>query len=453
MADAHEARLARLLIARGHEARPARPGFTRERRLVAALAVTQTVGFGVLYYVFSVLLDPMTRDLRASASQVALALTLSVLVSALCAPFAGRWLDARGGRLLMTAGSVLGTLALLAWSRVENVVQLYAVFAAVGVASAMVLYEAAFAVIVTRFSGRGRASALLAVMVVAGFASSIFLPLAGVLVQAHGWRQALVILAALYGATAIPLHAVALRRSRSAREAGRGGSGDPGDAGSADHTGEADHAGRAEGEGGRAALVRAATRQAAFWLLTVAFTLHNAATATFSVLLVTYLVHLGHPPLLAATVAGTLGILSVTGRLVITGLQSRLPTALVAAAVFALQALAAVLLPMIGAGVAGAVTAVLLFGLGFGVGALTKPHLLAERYGTVAFASLSGRIALPATLAKAGAPAAALAVALTAGYGWVMAGVTLACLVAAATLVAYHRVSFRRPSNHGEAPA
>ncbi|SEN41945.1 MFS transporter [Nonomuraea pusilla] len=417
--------------------------------MVAALAVTQTVGFGVLYYVFSVLLDPMARDLRASASQVALALTLSVLVSALCAPFAGRWLDARGGRLLMTAGSVLGTLALLAWSRVENVVQLYAVFAAVGVASAMVLYEAAFAVIVARFSGRGRASALLAVMVVAGFASSIFLPLAGVLVQAHGWRQALVILAALYGATAIPLHAVALRRSRSAPEAGLGGSDDPG---------QADQAGRTDGVagvagGGRATLVRAATRQAAFWLLTVAFTLHNAATATFSVLLVTYLVHLGHPPLLAATVAGTLGILSVTGRLVITGLQSRLPTALAAAAVFTLQALAAVLLPLTGAGVAGAVTAVLLFGLGFGVGALTKPHLLAERYGTVAFASLSGRIALPATLAKAGAPAAALAVALTAGYGWVMAAVTLACLVAAATLVAYHRVSFRRPSNHGEAPA
>ncbi|TYB60166.1 MFS transporter [Nonomuraea sp. PA05] len=169
--------------------------------------------------------------------------------------------------------------------------------------------------------------------------------------------------------------------------------------------------------------------------------------ATISVLLITYLIHLGHAPLPAASVAGLLGVLSVTGRLITTGLQRRLPAALIAAVIFALQAVAALLLPLIGASAAGAVGAVLLFGLGFGVGTIIKPHLLTERYGTTAYASLSGRLALPVTLAKAAAPAAALALAHTAGYGWVMIGVTLACLIAAVSLTLYHRLSFRQASN------
>ncbi|MEU8251646.1 MFS transporter [Nonomuraea sp. NPDC048916] len=375
---------------------------------MAALAVTQTIGFGVLYYSFSVLLTPMSRDLGADASHVSLALTTSVLIAALGAPVAGRWLDARGGRVLMTAGSVLGTLALLAWSQVRTVAQLYTVFVAVGVASAMVLYEAAFAFIVARFAAPTRARALLAVTVVAGFASSIFMPLTGVLTSAYGWRQALVILAVLYGAAAIPLHALVVRRPRAGRTLPPAP--DPAPAATP-------VPGRARGGAGeRAALVRTATRQAAFWLLGAVFTLHGIGVATISVLLITYLIHLGHPPLLAASVAGLLGVLSVTGRLITTGLQRRLPAALIAAAIFALQAVAAAL-PLIGATTTGAIAAVVLFGLGFGVGTITKPYLLTERYGTTAYASLSGRLALPATVAKAASPAAALAVAHAAEYG------------------------------------
>ncbi|WP_181958167.1 MFS transporter, partial [Nonomuraea mesophila] len=80
-----------------------------------------------------------------------------------------------------------------------------------GVASAMVLYEAAFAVIVAWFDATRRARALLAVTVVAGFASSIFLPLTGLLVEVYGWRPALVALAAGYALVAVPLHWLAVR--------------------------------------------------------------------------------------------------------------------------------------------------------------------------------------------------------------------------------------------------
>ncbi|MFI6707762.1 hypothetical protein ACIBF7_15070 [Nonomuraea sp. NPDC050478] len=175
-------------------------------RIVAALAVTQTIGYGVLYYAFSVFLMPMSRDLRATGTQIAAALTLAVLTTALCAPRAGRWLDA-----------------------------------------------------------------------------------------------------------------LVVRRSRMpAAKPGR-----------------------------RADLVREAVRARPFWFLVAAFTAHGGGVAVIGVLLVTYLIHLGHAPVFAATVAGLLGVLSVTGRVVTTGLRRRWAAAPVAAAVFAVQGLGALLLPVV----------------------------------------------------------------------------------------------------------
>ncbi|WP_237110113.1 MFS transporter [Nonomuraea sp. MG754425] len=267
--------------------------------MIGALAITQTAGYGILYYAFSVFIPPMSRDLHAGVAQLTGAFTLSALVSGLVAPLVGRRLDRHGGRGLMTAGSVLGALAVLAWSQVRTVAQLYLVCGVLGVASAMVLYEAAFAVIVAWFDAARRARALLAVTVVAGFASSIFLPLTGVLADRYGWRQALVILAAGYAVTAVPLHALAVR-------------GRPAPA----------HVDRRE-------IVGTALRERPFWLLAAAFLTQTGAVSVMGVLLVTYLITLGHPPVFAAGVAGLLGVLSVTGRLVTTGLQARWPVALI----------------------------------------------------------------------------------------------------------------------------
>ncbi|MFD1540488.1 MFS transporter [Nonomuraea guangzhouensis] len=377
-------------------------------RLIGALAITQTAGYGILYYAFSVFITPMARDMHAGVAELTGAITLAVLVSALVAPLIGRRLDRHGGRGLMTAGSALGAAAVLAWSQVQTLVQLYLVCAVLGVASAMVLYEAAFAVIVARFDAARRARALLAVTVVAGFASSIFLPLTGFLVDRYGWRQALVILATGYAVTAVPLHFLVVRSRPFSADTDR-------------------------------SVVGAALRERPFWLLAAAFLTQTGAVAVMGVLLVTYLITLGHSPVFAATVAGLLGVLSVTGRLVTTGLQGRWPVALITAVVFALQGAAALLLPVAGRSAAGAVCAVVLFGLGFGVSTIARPALLADRYGTTAYATLSGALALPITVAKAVAPLLAAGVAQLAGYPSVMIAVAAACGLGALSLVAYDR--------------
>ena len=79
-------------------------------RLVAALAISQTVSYGVLYYSFSVFLAPTAQALHASSTAVTGAMTLALLAGAVTMLPVGRYLDRHGGRGLMTGGSMLATL-------------------------------------------------------------------------------------------------------------------------------------------------------------------------------------------------------------------------------------------------------------------------------------------------------------------------------------------------------
>src|SRR5205085_6720532 len=115
-----------------------------------------------------------------------------------------------GWWLLRTAGSCLASLLVLAWARVAGLAAFYAVWALIGVAMAGVLYEPAFAVVAKWFV-RKRGRALTVLTFLAGFASVIFIPLSAYLVQAQGWRAALVTLAVILGVVTIPLHAFVLR--------------------------------------------------------------------------------------------------------------------------------------------------------------------------------------------------------------------------------------------------
>uniref|UniRef100_UPI002028143F MFS transporter n=1 Tax=Actinotalea sp. C106 TaxID=2908644 RepID=UPI002028143F len=180
-------------------------------RMVHALAVTETVAYGALYYAFAVFLVPMRQDLGTSLAVLTGAFSMALAISGGLAPVVGRVLDRFGARPVMTLGSVLGACALLAWSQAQSVAQLYGAFVLLGCAWATTLYEPAFA-LVARWFARERTRALLTLTVVAGFASTIFVPLSELLTARLGWRSALVVLAVLVGLCAVP-HAWLLRRT------------------------------------------------------------------------------------------------------------------------------------------------------------------------------------------------------------------------------------------------
>lgn len=179
--------------------------------LVVTLGVTATVSYGILSYGFAAFITPMGADLGWSKTQITGAFSLAQLVAGASAIPVGRWVDRHGARALMTAGSLLASALLVAWSRVESLLAFYAVWALMGVAMAAVLYEPAFAVIATWFRVR-RSRALTILTFVGGFASVIFVPLATMLVATQGWRMALLVLAGIMALlTAVP-HGYLLRR-------------------------------------------------------------------------------------------------------------------------------------------------------------------------------------------------------------------------------------------------
>jgi MFS family permease len=310
----------------------------------------------------------------------------------------------------MTAGSILAAASVLAWSQVHTTAHLYAVFVAIGIASAMVLYPPAFAVIVAATAPHRRTTALLGITLVAGFASSIFIPLTGQLIHAHGWRPTLVVLACVVAATTIPLHAFALRRTRPTT------------------TPQPPHQHRpAPGR---------VLHDPGFWLLATAFVLHSAALAVIGVHLVTYLTRLGHQPTTAATLTGLLGLLSVTGRVTVTILRRWLPMTAITAVIITLQGIALGLLPAAGRSVTGAAACLIAFGLGFGVASIAKPAILLDRYGDHGYATIAGILGTPTSIAAATAPLAAAALATALGYTPLILTAAAACILAGTALTA-----------------
>ncbi|WP_229734608.1 MFS transporter [Cellulomonas carbonis] len=405
--------------------------------------MTETVGYGALFYCFAVVLVPMRDDLGATTAQASGALSLSLAVSGLAAPLVGRWVDRHGARALMTAGSVVAGVGVLAWSRATTLLELYAAFVVVGLAGAAVLYEPAFAVVTAWFRD-GRRRALLVVTVVAGLSSTVFLPLTQALVERSGWRGALVVLALLVGACAVP-HALVLRRGPADLGLAPDGAGlAPSADDDAPPRGEA----RSPADGAAAPVTpRLATprgdapagRPRSVHHLTVAAVLQAVATTTVTVHLVAHLQGSGVAPDHAALAAGALGVMSVAGRLVFAG-GARVGPARAAATLLAGQALGVVALLAV-PGTAGLVAFVVLAGAGFGVMTIARAALLGQYVPLTRYASASGRQALATTAGRVAAPLAGGAAITAVGSGPTFAAVAACSAAAAVALLAAERAA------------
>jgi hypothetical protein len=281
----------------------------------------------------------------------------------------------------MTAASVAGAALVAAWSQVESLAELYAVWAGIGLAMAALLYEAAFTVVTKWFVTRRR-TAVTAVTLVGGLASFVFLPLASWLVGALGWRAALLVLAAVFGAVTIPLHALFLRRppgddTRGRRVRGAEVAGDtgPGDA----------------------------LRTGRFWTLAAAFAVSAFVGAGLSVHLVAYLTGAGYAPAFAALAAGLIGVTQVIGRLLFASVLRSLPAWAEAALALGFQSLGLLAIGLATDDVA-VLVAVALFGVGNGMATLVRALAFSEAFGARWYGTVAGVAGGVAAAARAIAP-------------------------------------------------
>jgi predicted MFS family arabinose efflux permease len=251
----------------------------------------------------------------------------------------------------------------------------------------------------------------------AGLASTIFNPIASLLAASLGWRQAVLVLAAILGATTIPMHAFLLR-------------GGPAEAGT-----PAREATAWRGDGEAPDLTaRAALRTPTFWFLALAFLIQSFAHAGISLHSVPMLIEWGYKPTFAATVIGLVGAMQVAGRLVFAPLRTRLSSRAVTMLILACQSVAFLILWGV-PGTVGLFAFVICFGISNGMATLVRASLVAELWGRTHYGAIAGALSVWSTLARAAAPLSiGLAYLAWGGYRPIL--VALAILSALAVLSA-----------------
>ncbi|WP_341894930.1 MFS transporter, partial [Ferrovibrio terrae] len=178
--------------------------------LVAALSFAQLVSWGTIFYGFPLFVVSMESELGWSRGTLNGALSLGLLTAGFAAYPVGRIIDRHGGRLVMSIGSVLAVLLFVAWAWVGHPVIFYAIWFGLGLAQAGTLYTPVFAVLTRMFPDSFK-TRITMLTLTGGFASTVFTPLIAWAIEALGWRDALLLMAACNFVFCLPVHVLLLR--------------------------------------------------------------------------------------------------------------------------------------------------------------------------------------------------------------------------------------------------
>jgi MFS family permease len=369
-----------------------RPRFYYGWVIVAVLSLTETVSWGILYYAFAVFIPSMEQALHWTRAQTTGAFSLALGISGLAAVPVGRWLDRHGSRGLMTFGSCLGVVLMFAWSQVQSLAALYVIWAGMGVAMALTLYDPAFAVLAKWFMRR-RYRALTLLTLAAGLASTIFNPLDTWLIDQLGWRDALVTLAIILAILTIPPHALFLRRKPADLGLQLDGAGD--DPAQAQSLATSTHT--------ESVTAHAALRTPTFWALTMALVFSTFAAVSITVHIIPFLLERGYAMSFAALAVGLIGLMQLPGRMLFAPLHRWLSRRAVSVCISLLQCVGLVLLWW-ASDLTNVIVFVALFGMGNGMATLARASLVAEYFGPAHYGSIGGWIGLFTTGARSLAP-------------------------------------------------
>jgi MFS family permease len=376
------------------------------RRVLAILCVTQITSWGILYYAFPVLAPDIARATGWPATAVVAALSGAQLVTAVVGIPVGRWLDRRRPRVVMTAGSVLGVLAVIAVATAQDLAWFVIAWAVAGAAMSGVLYPPAFAAL-TRWYGPRRVSALTVLTLAGGLASTVFAPVTALLAAHLDWRHTYLVLAVVLAAITIPAHWWGLKGPWPEAEP-------------AVHVEHADP--------------RRIARSGAFVVLVIAMSMATFSAFAVVVNLVPLLTERGVSPGIAAVALGLGGAGQVLGRLGYSTLSRttsvRARTAIILLATSLTTALMSVLTSVV-ALIAAAVVA----GMARGVFTLLQATAITDRWGAVHYGRLNGLMSAPMTITMALAPFAGAAFAGVLG-GYAHAFLVLAAVNTAAAALA-----------------
>ncbi|MCL4183231.1 MAG: MFS transporter [Burkholderiaceae bacterium] len=348
---------------------------------IAALGITQIVGWGTTHYLPAILAGSIAAGLGTSPTTVLGGFSWGLLIAGVSARASGRLMDRHGARIVMTAASLLAALGLLAISLAHGWVLLFAGWTLIGLAMRSILYDGAFAALAV-LAGESARRAISLLTLFGGLASTVFWPIGGWLDATLGWRATLQVYALLNLAPCALLHAIFAGGPRAPSAGARGGApvAQP-------------------GIGLGAGQARTALRLAA-----LGFTLHAFVASAMAAHLVRLLGGFGLGAAVVVSAASLMGIAQVLARVIEMSLQRRFSAVAVAVPSVALLPAAFVAALALPASALTAALFVILYGCANGLLTIVRGALPLAVFGSAGYAELLGRIAGPGFVAAAAAP-------------------------------------------------
>lgn len=390
-------------------------GEAQRRSALAALCVTQIVGWGVLYYALPVALTSVTADTGWAASTVTAAFTVALLISGVAGIPAGRLIDRLGPRAVMTAGSAMAGAGMAGVAWAPSLALFWTAWVLAGVAMAGVLYQAAFSAIAIIYR-QGRTKALTVLTLAGGLASTVFAPFAHLLLTQMSWRATYLVLAAILVAITVPAHWWFLPQVSAFRSS--------------------------KPVAVHSVPVREILRSAVFVRSSAGFALAAFGLYAASLTLIPILQARGMSAGLAAVTFGLLGAGQLLGRIAFAPLARSTSLATRTWAIVGVGSVLIAALAWLPGPVPLLVALSVLLGAARGAVTLLQATLPADLWGPERYATLTGYFAAPISIAMAISPWAGTAISTHFGYaaGWTL----LAVLTAAGAVLVTHRLDIAR---------
>ncbi len=391
--------------------------------LIPVLGITQVFGYGTLYYAFTVLAPRVTAEFGWAPEWTFGGFAIGLLLGGAVAPVTGSLIDRYGTRLVMTIGSALAGLSLLALAEARGIVSYILAMVALQAVTTAVFYDAAFAALTQARGGQAR-RAISQLTLIGGFASTLFWPLTSSLLAILDWRGVY----RLYGLAQIlvclPLHLFFLP-GRVKRPVATAAAGAP-----APTQPEATY-------------LAGYARRRAFLLLALAFSLQGFVVSAMAVHMLALLQGFGLSGAVAVGIGAMLGPSQVAGRLaeMLFGRGvSPVTTAWVSAW---LMPFGLALLLVSGSLPIVAGLFAIAFGISMGLSSIVRGTVPLQLFGPVGFGATMGKLSAPGLVIKAAAP---LAFAISLERGGVMVS-TLLLIAFSALAAAALVVLARSPTN------
>ena len=349
--------------------------------IVIAGGLGMSITAGINFHGFSNFIIPLTTEFGWSRTTISGVFSLARMESGLLGPLEGWLVDRVGPRRLMLVGVPLMGIGYMLMSRVDSLAAFFFVYIfAITLGNSLGMSTPMAASVANWFNRkRGLAFGIMWSGVGLG---GFFVPAVGWLIAAYDWRMASIIVGVFIIVMGVPIASLMRHRPEP-----YGYMPDGVEPEESDETGSTRR--RRQPDLSQDFTAREALMTSSFWYLTLSIAARSLVSGGVGLHLVPYFVDLGASDVFAATLAGSVGVMSIPGRFGLSAVSDYINRRYVMAVSLFLMSIAIVFMAR-ATSVTQVIPFLVLYAAAQGGISVIPQSLIAEYFGRRAYATIQG---------------------------------------------------------------